>query len=297
MRRYAKVLPAIVLLLAFAVPSLAAPTPKDNPKPKGDNSPEFIRKMLDARVNIEFAGIALNNALAQLSEDHKVNLVLDEAAVRAMGMEPNDIMLNCKIKDVKLRAGLRTMLAQYNLTVAIVGESVLVTTEDQAIYKQLKHRISVDYDNVPLGKALKELAQANGVNVVIDPRTNKTKASDAPVSLTVDDVPFEAVVRLMCEMGGLKPARMGNVIFVTTEDRADKLKDSDSLVPNPNIPGVPGGVPGFPGGIIPGLGGGVAPVPAPAVPPIAPGVAPAPPAVPDMKAPAAVPEKVEPNPK
>ena len=69
------------------------------------------------------------------------------------------------------------------------------------------------------------------------------------MTLQVDDVPFEAAIRLLCEMADLKPARMGNVIFVTTEARADKLKDSDSLVPTPGLP-----TPGLPG-LIPGVGG------------------------------------------
>lgn len=259
----------LALVIATA-PSIAAPLPKD--KPKGESGPEYIRKMLDAKVNLEFSGIALPSVLAQLSEDNRINLVLDENAVRMTSIEPADIMINCKLKDVKLRAGLRTMLDQYNLTVAIVGDTVLVTTEEQAICKQLKQRVGVDLDNVPLNKALKDLALSSGVNIVIDPRTNKTKASEAPVSLTVDDVPIEAAVRLLCELGGLKPVRMGNVIFVTTEDRANKLKDSDSLVPNPFNPLNPLN-PMFPGGLVPGgfggggigIGGGVFPAPAPPV--------------------------------
>jgi hypothetical protein len=110
---------------------------------------------------------------------------------------------------------------------------------------------------VPLSKALKEMSSKYGVSVVFDPKAVKSKAVENPVTLTVDDVPFEAAVRLMCEMAELKPARMGNVIYVTTEARADKLKDSDSLVPNPSMfnPGVPGGLfggfAGF-GGAVPG---------------------------------------------
>lgn len=263
-------LPAMLIMAIGVSPSIAAPLPKD--KPKGESGPEYIRKMLDAKVNLEFSGIALPSVLAQLSEDNRINLVLDENAVRMTSIEPADIMINCKLKDVKLRAGLRTMLDQYNLTVAIVGDTVLVTTEEQAICKQLKQRVGVDLDNVPLNKALKDLALSSGVNIVIDPRTNKTKASEAPVSLTVDDVPIEAAVRLLCELGGLKPVRMGNVIFVTTEDRANKLKDSDSLVPNPFNPLNPLN-PMFPGGLVPGgfggggigIGGGVFPAPAPPV--------------------------------
>jgi len=261
-------LPAMLVMAIGVSPSIAAPLPKD--KPKGESGPEYIRKMLDAKVSLEFSGIGLPSVLTQLGEDNRINLVLDEGTLRNMGFEPADIMINCKLKDVKLRAGLRTMLDQYNLTVAIVGDTVLVTTEEQAIYKQLKQRVGVDLDNVPLNKALKDLALSSGVNIVVDPRTNKTKASEAPVSLTVDDVPIEAAVRLLCELGGLKPVRMGNVIFVTTEDRAAKLKDSDSLAPNPFNPLNPLNPNVFPGGLVPGgfgggigIGGGVFPVPAP----------------------------------
>src|SRR5262249_5715156 len=157
----------------------------------------------------------------------------DRAVLQGMGVEPNEMNVDFKAKNIKLRSALRNLLAQYNLAFGVVGDSLLVSTEEQIIYRQLKHRISVDVDEIPLSKALKQLAQSHGVNVVIDPRTLKTKTADSPVSLQVDDVPFETAVRLMAEMAGLRPVRMGNVLFVTTEERAEKLKDSDSLVPNP----------------------------------------------------------------
>ena len=135
---------------------------------------------------------------------------------------------------------------------------LVITTEEAAVHRQLKQRIEVNYDNVPLQTAVKELSSKHGVSVVFDPKTVKTKTAQNLVTLQVDDVPFEAAIRLMCEMADLKPARMGNVIYITSEARADKLKDSDTLVPapkmiNPNMPFVPGGFGGFAGNI-----GGVA---------------------------------------
>ncbi|MCE9530299.1 MAG: hypothetical protein K8T89_04075 [Planctomycetes bacterium] len=251
---------AIVFTSSFA---LAAPNPKTDPPVKNETGIEHIRKMLDSKVSLDYTGSNLPTVVAHMSEEYRINFVLDKATIQQMGVEPNELMVEAKLKDVKLRGGLRTMLGQFSLTFAIVGDTVLITTEEQAIYKQLKHRISVDCDSVPLNKALKDLAHANGINVVIDPRTFKNKSAESLVTLAVEDVPFEAVVRLMCEMAGLKPARMGNVIFVTTEDRANKLKDSDSLVPNPGLPGVGAGV-GNPGLLLPGGIGGVGPIPAPA---------------------------------
>jgi hypothetical protein len=261
MKMHAFLIGCLVAGIAWAGLAPAAPIPKNDPRPKTAVGPEFIRKVLDGKTNLEFTNTHLPGVLNQLSEDHGINFVLDKSVIQQMGFEPTDLMVDVKIKEVKLRNGLRTMLNQFNLTLAIVGDTVLVTTEEQAIYKQLKHRISVDYDSVPLHKAIKELSQNHAINVVIDPRTLKTKAAETPVTLNVDDVPFEAVIRIMCEIAGLKPARMGNVIFITTEDRAERLRDSDSLVP---LPGTQGASPAPQ--VIP-----AAPLP----PPIAPAPAPA----------------------
>ncbi len=235
------------LMVTTTVALLAAPTPKPAPKSKDVPSIEHIRKMLDAKVNLEFANTNLGAVLAQLSDENHINFVLDKAVLQQMGFDANDLMVDVKLKEVKFRNGLVTMLSQFNLTYAVVNDMVLVTSEEQAVYKLLKQRISVDYEEAPLAKALKELAKANGVNIVIDPHVIRNKAADAAISLTVEDVPFEAVVRIMCEMANLKPARMGNVIYVTTEDRAEKLKDSNNLVPTPG----PVGPLGLPNAAVP----------------------------------------------
>jgi type II secretory pathway component GspD/PulD (secretin) len=260
---------ALVAILASAVvaaPLVAAPAPKGEVK-ADPTAAEAIRKALDRSGKFEFASVTLGSVLRTLSEEYKINIVLDRTAIQQMGFEPEGMDVELKMKEGKLRQALRAIVGQYNLTFAIVGDSLVITTEEVAVYRQLKQRITVDYDSVPLSKAVKDLATRYGVNVVIDPRTVKTKAAENPVTLQVDDVPFESAIRLLCEMADLKPARMGNVIFVTTEARADKLKDGDSLVPTPGLP-----TPGLPGvfpGVLGGLGGGLA-IPAPAPPVVVP---------------------------
>jgi type II secretory pathway component GspD/PulD (secretin) len=253
---------AALLVAATSGPVAAAPAAK-GPDRADPSAAEAIRKALDSTGTFEFADVTLAAILDTLSEQYKVHIILDRAVIQQMGFEPEAMQVRLQMKTGKLRAALRALVGQYNLTTAIVGDSLVVTTEEVAVYRLLKQRISVDYEAVPLNKALKELSSRYGVNVVIDPRTAKTRSADNPVTLQVDDVPFEAAVRLMCEMADLKPARMGNVIFVTTEARADKLRDGDSLVPTPGLPtpGVPGLVPGLGGGLG-GIVPGVAPNPA-----------------------------------
>jgi type II secretory pathway component HofQ len=98
--------------------------------------------------------------------------------------------------------------------------------------------VDVDLSEVPLDTALKKLAQGTGVQIVFDPKLGKE--AHAPVSLRVDDVPLEAAVRLLTNLAGLKPYRMGNIVYITTKERFAELKAEPDLVPRPRI-GQPGG--------------------------------------------------------
>jgi hypothetical protein len=280
MHRCLSRLVAALFVIAAAGPVVGAPAPKSTVK-ADPVAAEAIRKALDATGKFEFTELNLSAVLNTIAEHYKISIVLDRAVLQQMGFEPEGMPVELKMKEGKLRNALRALVGQYNLTFAIVGDALLITTEEVAVYRQLKQRISVDYDAVPLSKAIKELSTKYGVNVVMDPRAVKSKSADNPVTLQVEDVPFEAAVRLMCEMAELKPARMGNVIFVTTEARADKLRDGDSLVPAPTPPAptAPGLMPGF-GGLGGGIGGAVPGVinPPPAPPAVAPPVVDTPPA-------------------
>ena len=87
------------------------------------------------------------------------------------------------------------------------------------------------------------------------------------MTLKLDDVPLESAVRLMAEVADLSVVRMSNVLFVTTPERAEKLRPTADAPTQPNtVPAVPFpiGLPGI-GGI--GIGGAPA-VEAPKVDPV-----------------------------
>ena len=64
------------------------------------------------------------------------------------------------------------------------------------------------------------------------------------VTLKLDDVPLETAVRLAAEVGGLRVVRMNNVLFITSDARADKLRTDAEML----VPASPGGAIGFSGG-------------------------------------------------
>ena len=256
----------LLAVVASLSPLWAAPAP--NPEAKKTEAtgttPDAIRKALDSPNDFEFKDLNLAAIITTIAEQYKIQIIIDRNAVMQMGIAPEEMIVELNMKKTKLRTALRALVSQYNLTFAVADGTLLITTEETAVYRQLKQRVDVNYDNVPLQTAVKELAVKCGVNVVFDPKAVKAKTVMNPVTLQADDIPFEAAVRLMCEMADLKPARMGNVIYVTTEARADKLKDSESLVPAPKGPINPDLLPN--GGMLGFAGGGIAPMPAVAPP-------------------------------
>lgn len=250
-----------VLVFAIVPPVLgAAPIPSPTKSP-AETPAQKLRKELEIAVTIDIAEQPLSQAITQLREQTKVNLVLDKFSITTMGVDPDSTPVSLKIKQGKLRTGLHSMLSQWNLTYAIVGDTLLITTEEMAIYRQMKQRVSVDLTKAELGKALRQLGKENGVNILVDPKLGKE--AQTAITLELDDVPLDTAVRLIAESAGLKTARVGNVLMVTTKATAASLQADPELTPKP----VPGGEGVPPGTVAPPIGGGAGQA-VPAVPPV-----------------------------
>jgi hypothetical protein len=86
----------------------------------------------------------------------------------------------------------------------------------------------VNLDETPLATALKNMGRASAVNLVLDPRVPKP-AREVKVTLELEEVPLETAVFLVAELAELKSVRVGNVLFVTTAERADKLRNDPDV--------------------------------------------------------------------
>lgn len=268
-----RALPVGVLALAgvvFPAPAPAAPAGSAvGPRPKAESAAEKVRRTLDQVADtIDVTDQSLELAVAQFHELTKLNFVLDRLTIQQLSIDPSSAPVNLKLQNVKWKTALRTMLGQYNLNYAIVGETVVITSDDMAMVRQMRQRVSVDLERVQMGQALKQLARETATNLLVD--TRALKEAQTPVTLQLDDVPLETAVRLLAEMAGLKPVRVGNVLFVTTKPNAAEMRADADLVP-PAQPGQP-----TPDMVVPNVilqGGGALPAPlqkaapAPPVPP------------------------------
>ncbi len=263
---------ATVLLFA-SIPLALSAAPAAGPKSKPESAAEKVRKALDQTLEIspESVGSTLDSATAFFQEATKANFTVDRGTLAQMGLDPNSIQLSVKKENTKARTALRGILQPHGLSYAILGDTVVITSDDMALNRQLKQRINVDLDKVALETALKDLAKETVTNLLIDKKV--AKEAKAEVSLQFEDVPYETVVRLLCEQAGLKPVRLGNVLYITSSAIAKELRSEPDLAPS-GIPGVPTGiemaVPPVPGGAAIGLVPGRALIPAveaPAAPP------------------------------
>jgi hypothetical protein len=225
--------PALLLLAASC---FSAPAPADAP-PAGPASK--VREKLARPVTLGLREQSLRGAVDALRAAAKINIDLDSATIQQqLGFPPEQppTPVNLDAKDVPARVVLRRLVDQYRLDYAVVGDSVIVSTEEGAAARQLRQRVGVDFDKVELAAALKKLSADTGANLVLDPRVEKE--ASARVSLQAEDMPLETAVRLVSEMAGLKPVRVGNVLFVTSKATAAEMRQDvpkPPVVPDPKL--------------------------------------------------------------
>jgi hypothetical protein len=274
---------------------------KEPEKPAMDK----VRQALDKKITVDYTGQSLQEVINHLRDKSGVPITLDQQSIAMTGggivaipgLDPNVGPMQYRVKATNEKTGvvLRKLLNQHQLNYLVLDDSVVVTTEEMATMRQMRQRVSVDVDDVPLKKAVRDLAKSAGINLVIDPKV--MTQSDTPVSIQLDNTGVETALRLLAEMANLKAVRMGNVMFITSEDKAKRiLEEEKHQFDNPLNPNIPGLGPVIRGGI--GLGGIAMPAPpvgvapAPGIPGVVPGIEVAPPQkVPD------VPEKVVDPPK
>src|SRR5205823_4990576 len=82
--------------------------------------------------------------------------------------------------------------------------------------------VSFTFDKRELKEALQEIADATGVNIVVDSRAGEK--GKTLVSATVRDVGVDTAVQLLANMADLTTMPVENVVYVTTQENAKVLR-------------------------------------------------------------------------
>ncbi len=217
--------------LVLAHVKTALGSSETRPASRIDTAAEQTNKALDQMVSLDLYQYPLSEAVRLLGDQSGVHLVLDRQGLSQAGLNPDDMMVSTQLS-MTLRSGLRQMLSQYALDYAIIGDMVLISTEDLAIRRQMRQRVSVRFDRLQLKTALEQLARETATNLLLD-RSALPYAS-APVNLNLDDAPLEVVTKLLAHQFGLKQICVGNVLVLTTKANVAELKEPREVRPTPS---------------------------------------------------------------
>lgn len=211
-----------------------------------ETAAEKLRKALDSVRDLEIAGLPMDQAINQLREQTGLNVQTDRAIVSPsvpspmlqgplgpLGPNPafsTQIRLQGEFHGIPLRAALTKLLRDHNLTHVLIGDTVLITTIDMGVERQLQQSVSVNVEGKSLAEELKRLGRETGANLVLDPRM--AKEGKTALTLRLDEVPLETAVEVLADMAGLRPVRLNNVLYVTSEARAKALHKPPPAAPS-----------------------------------------------------------------
>jgi hypothetical protein len=258
-----------------------------------------IRKALNDTITLDYTAQSANDALEHLRQKTRLNIVIDNvlavppglpaglAGVMAFGgfpggMQPAQGPIVLKSERGKVSAVLQSFINQAqkyvnrnNLTYIIMRDCVLISTEEAGYQRQLQQRVNVDVRQTPLSEVLRHLVDETGANLLIDPQLGER--TRVGVTLKLENVTLDTAVRLLTQQADLGPARVGNILYVTSEARADKLRTENLAHANATDPtggmgiGAPaGGFGGMGMPVVGGFAGGAIAAPVAAPPPLPP---------------------------
>jgi hypothetical protein len=225
------VVTGVFLVLATA---LSAAEPEAAKAPANPSPAEQVRDKLDQPVD-SFKPVeqwTLKDALEWLEDRYAMKFSVDVRAFEAEKIENVRGTLiaekeQWELKNARLKDVVRKLLAQLPATTSgathvIIDDTIVVTTTARAPYHWMRQRVSVDSEKEEVSSVLRKLSRETGANLVLD--VHAAKDPPTPVTMQVHDVPLETAVSLLSEMAGLKPVRVGNVLFITTKANAQEIR-------------------------------------------------------------------------
>jgi hypothetical protein len=202
-----------------------------------------VRKKLASTITFngfDDADTKFSEALAFLQKAADITFEVNEEAFRdEMVDDPNNKPLGRpipKLGSVSAGTVLRRVLSRMptasGTTFVVRGGVVEITTRRAASPSSWRSgqdlvpgapEVSIAFEKRELQEALQEIADATGVNIVLDARAkDKGKAA---ITATLRDVAVDTVVRILANMADLEVAALDNVLCVTTKDGARGLEE------------------------------------------------------------------------
>src|SRR5258708_12224544 len=140
---------AVLAVACFLPGSMTAADPPDKERPP--TAVERVQKALNETVTIKIDGGSLTEAVDALHEKTKINFVLDTLTIeKTFGWSPDKppTLVTVDLKDVKIKAVLRTILPPYSLSYALVGHALAITPQDLAFTPMMRQPLNPHFHDL-----------------------------------------------------------------------------------------------------------------------------------------------------
>jgi RNA polymerase sigma factor (sigma-70 family) len=238
------------------------------PKPKADEAYAVVKldaisRLKDWREKLSrpynFDGIddpnlTLREILDQLAKRFGITFEINDRAFAAEEINQNldntQVVANKPIggmKNTSLATVLRIILARvpspsgavYVLrpdTVEITTTAALRTELNIAEGRPLLPLVWDVFDDTPISKALARVTETTSFNVIVDPHAADKVREKATVQF--NNVPVDTAVRLLANMADLSMVRLDNVFYLTTPEKAKRLREEQAQINGEGMAGV-----------------------------------------------------------
>ena len=110
---------------------------------------EDVRQLLHQPVTLELANIPIRDAIGQLLTPRKIDFWFDEASINEASVSLDETEVSCRLHHASMRAGLKRILDQANLSWVCEDTGIYITTAAKA----MQRRFSRVYDVAELIEA------------------------------------------------------------------------------------------------------------------------------------------------
>ena len=206
--------------------------------------PDKLNAALRQTVTLEFDNLTLDQVAERLRSLTKLHVTLHESlrpllsardahltgetpvgagsAPAPVPNDPNQVQqprgFSCSVRQLPLGAAMQTFLEHYGLGYALVNESIVIVTADKAGQMKREKSVSLQFEDVPLTKALDDLRSRHGIEVILD--RHALGDAKTPVTLQAQQVSLEEAVHLLADCVDLHAAPLSSGWILTTADKA-----------------------------------------------------------------------------
>lgn len=112
-------------------------------------------------------------------------------------------------------------------------EDILENLTQSGVKRYVGRKISLNVNNVPYSEVLKMIGDTSGFNIIIEDEVNQLK----PLTINLTNLPWDQVLDTIMDLGKLVAAKYGNILTITTAEKAlaERQKELDEQSKNKTL--------------------------------------------------------------